>query len=110
MTVWLALEPSTRRRCYGHLPEFAWFKLPLDSTEFLCDPHATGKQVSPQNWNESGGAVHPLRDVHMGYLAHAFLRQVPWQLIGRVRSIEADVEIRALRTFRGNPGSRVVAT
>ena len=100
--IMLLLESSPERQCYEQLIEPMYFHMTPGFSEFAKHAGEARLLGDGDNWNDHRDTDHPLHDVHMGYLAHALLDEtkLPWQLLGRVREIELDVEIHASRTFR----------
>lgn len=102
ITVMLEIEHSPERDCYRRLPEPIQFE-PATGFAALAHPAERASLLGdPGNWNARRYSEYPLREVHMGYLAHCVIEhlELPWQLVGRLRVIETDLEVRASRTFK----------
>lgn len=102
ITVMFEIEHSPERDCYRRLPEPIQFE-PATGFAALAHPAERASLLGdPGNWNARRYSEHPLREVHMGYLAHCVIEhlELPWQLVGRLRVIETDLEVRASRTFK----------
>lgn len=112
LNLMIEVEPSAERQCYQELIEPAYFKLRPSFEQFVTQAENTHLLGHADNWNEYRDSDHPLHGAHLGYLAYSVLNgtHLPWQLFGRARTIEVDIEIRASRTLRAEQDPDIAAT
>lgn len=94
---WFQLEPLPEHAVFDELMEAVHFKLSTLLVQLRGEGKGSWGLGGGYEWNDLLGTDHPLHSVHMGQLAYCFLREcgLPWQLLGRVRSMEAQFGMRA---------------